>query len=142
MRHPPYQVEPLERRRLLSAGNMSFDATSGVLRIDGTARADVLQISRSGNTLFVEFNSATSTRDARRVRRLEVRSGGGNDFIVIGTTVDTQALLWGGPGSDLLRGGSGEDRLFGEGGDDRLAGNAGDDSLSGGGGRDQLRAGA
>src|SRR5687767_8516069 len=117
-----YRLEALEERRLLSGG-ITFNATSGLLRIDGTEQADVVQVSRSGNTLHVQLNGAASTRDARAVRQIQVSARGGNDVIVIGTTVGAACTLWGGPGNDLLRGGNGADRVFGEAGNDRLAGN-------------------
>jgi urease beta subunit len=85
--------------------------------------------------------------------------GGGNDRIIVGSSVHRAVVLDGGDGNDvlyggggrdeliggrgndLLRGGAGYDWLYGGAGDDRLYGESGNDMLSGGEGNDLLDSG-
>jgi hypothetical protein len=64
-----------------------------------------------------------------------IRCGSGNDR-VDGRGGDD--VIHCGSGNDVVRGGSGDDRLFGESGDDLLDGGPGNDRLDGGSGDDRL----
>src|SRR5690349_2518430 len=101
-----HMFEPLELRVLLSA---AFDPKTGVLKVTGTAAADSLQISQSGNVLTVLQNGAKSTFDATKVKRVELYGLGGNDALALraptGQDVLIPSLLDGGDGNDTLTGG-------------------------------------
>lgn len=70
-----------------------------------------------------------------------VRTGDGNDEVVVAPGTRMRVTLFGGAGDDVLRGGNGDDALHGETGSDRLHGGAGDDRVWGGDGRDYLDGG-
>jgi len=71
-----------------------------------------------------------------------VRTGDGNDEVIVDPGTRMRVTLFGGPGDDVLRGGDGDDVIQGEAGNDRLHGGDGNDRISGGVGRDYIDAGA
>jgi hypothetical protein len=73
---------------------------------------------------------------------LIIRTGDGNDEVVVAPGTRMRVTLYGGPGDDVLRGGDGDDAIHGEAGSDRVHGAGGNDVLSGGAGRDYIDAGA
>jgi hypothetical protein len=77
-----------------------------------------------------------------RGTNLIIRTGDGNDEVVVAPGTRMRVTLYGGPGDDVLRGGDGDDMIHGEAGDDRIHGGGGNDALSGGAGRDYIDAGA
>lgn len=83
----------------------------------------------------------TVTTRYRPAANIVVRTGDGNDEVVVAPGTRMRVTLFGGAGDDVLSGGDGDDALYGEGGDDRLYGGAGDDRVSGGDGRDYLDGG-
>lgn len=71
----------------------------------------------------------------------------GNDILNLSPFDDpapsqTDAVVRGFRGNDIMHGGAGNDRLQGDAGKDELWGEAGDDALTGGTGKDNLRGGA
>jgi Ca2+-binding RTX toxin-like protein len=70
-----------------------------------------------------------------------VNAGPSDDSVIVATSVEVPATLWGGPGGDVLRGGSAADKLIGGPGKDVLSGRAGNDAIFGGPGRDFLNGG-
>jgi uncharacterized delta-60 repeat protein len=87
----------------------------------------------------------------RKVKSVEIRAGGGDDWIslwhkpsCISAEVFGEAgndFIKGSRGSDVLHGGDGNDLLVGYHGNDSLFGGAGNDTLMGGRGRDYLDGG-
>ena len=69
---------------------------------------------------------------------LVIRTGPGDDEVVVAPGTRMRVTLFGGPGDDVLRGGDGDDLIHGEGGNDRLYGGGGDDVIMGGAGRDYI----
>jgi Ca2+-binding RTX toxin-like protein len=163
-------LEPLERRALLSATL----GTAGTLSIGGTGRGDTIVVSIDAHhtdRLIATLNGSSRSFDLRRVRRIVVQGGAGDDRITLDqsrgpitlpTTLFGQAgndsitgasgrdRIFGGVGNDRIGGGNNRDVIYGESGDDRIAagshddwvdGGAGDDVLKGDGGRDVLHGG-
>jgi hypothetical protein len=77
-----------------------------------------------------------------RGANLVIRTGDGNDEVVVAPGTRMRVTLYGGPGDDVLRGGDGDDLIHGEAGNDRIHGGGGQDVLAGGAGRDYIDAGA
>ena len=71
-----------------------------------------------------------------------VRTGDGDDEVVVAPGTRMRVTVFGGPGDDLIRGGDGDDVLHGEAGNDRIVGGGGNDHIWGGAGRDYLDGGA
>jgi hypothetical protein len=84
------------------------------------------------NTVTTRYRPATT---------VVVRTGDGNDEVVVAPGTRLRVTLFGGAGDDVLYGGDGDDALYGEGGNDRLYGGAGNDRVAGGDGRDYLDGG-
>lgn len=72
---------------------------------------------------------------------ITVRTGDGDDEVVVAPGTPLHVTIFGGPGDDVIRGGDGDDALHGEGGEDRIHGGSGDDLIQGGDGRDYIDAG-
>jgi Ca2+-binding RTX toxin-like protein len=100
----------------------------------------------------VQLNGEVRRFDAGRVRRIVIRTGGGDDSVglngdsecvaacTIGrlAPVRVRAAVMGGDGNDWLVGGSGRDTLIGAGGNDRIHGSVAGDVVDGGDGDDFL----
>jgi Ca2+-binding RTX toxin-like protein len=76
-----------------------------------------------------------------RGANLVIRTGDGNDEVVVAPGTRIRVTLYGGPGDDVLRGGDGDDLIHGEAGNDRIHLGGGNDVGSGGAGRDYIDAG-
>jgi len=154
--------EVLERRLLLDA---VLDP-GGILRITGTADADVIALAIKGSVPKIQvaigssiarFNPANVTSIqidlkegddrldiGKGIGGVYVLGGLGNDTIIGGAGADTlvsgggKDLVFGGLGDDRIDGGPTSDRLFGEDGADRIYGGESNDHMEGGGGVDRL----
>ncbi|MEA2707892.1 MAG: hypothetical protein QOF78_493 [Phycisphaerales bacterium] len=154
--------EILERRLLLDA----VLEPGGILRVTGTANADVISMAVRGtvpkvhvdiNGRAYQFQPSAVTSIAidlkegndrldigRAIGGVYVLGGEGYDTIVGGAGSDTlvsgggKDLIFGGDGDDRLDGGPTADRLFGENGADRIYGGEANDYLDGGAGVDRL----
>jgi Ca2+-binding RTX toxin-like protein len=113
------------------AAHTGISSSYGVLRVGGTANADVVYV--SGGNLVVN-GVAHSLAGVTEVR---VWGRGGNDDIDLsGLSIKTFAN--GGAGNDTITGGSGDDVIFGGSGDDTITGGSGHDFLIGGDGKDRI----
>src|SRR5205809_774278 len=129
-------LESLEVRELF-AGNISFSA--GVVRINGTSRADRALVTASGdqlNVLLFSHKGKHLTVPLAAVQQVVFLGQGGNDRFINQTAVPSRAV--GGGGNDLLQGGTGNDTLLGGAGNDVLIGGGGVDVLNGGRGRNRI----
>ncbi len=90
----------------------------------------------------MQTSSGTSLFPIGSVGDIQIRTGGGNDVVVIAPNVTANVTIDGGDGNDLLVGGGGNDVLIGGSGSDFLYGGGGNDVLLGGVGNDQLFGGA
>ncbi len=138
--------QDLESRSLLAAV-IDFDASSGVLSIDGTDQPDqvfVNYINDGFERLRVTAQSGQSVvaRDfaSREIREIRFEGNRGNDLFRNNT--HRRSVVNGGAGADNLFGGWGSDVLNGGSGDDHLNGRFGDDDLNGGQGNDFIRGAA
>jgi Ca2+-binding RTX toxin-like protein len=116
------------------------EIVSGSLVVVGNSeQSDNVSVTFSGGNIVVQNGSgAPQTFDPGSITSLQIRTGGGNDIVVIGAGVNVPTTIDGGDGNDLLVGGAGRSVLIGGVGSDFLYGGAGDDVLQGGIGNDQL----
>lgn len=116
----------------------------GVLEIIGTSAADTVDVTRSGNQLFVAASFLGLTGHAYslgNVSLIVISTLGGDDRATLGSDVAIHSIIFGGDGNDVLTGGKLSDLLDGGNGNDTLIGNAGVDFLFGGMGDDTLKGG-
>jgi hypothetical protein len=112
--------------------------SNGVLSVVGSNTAnDTVQVSQSGGQIRVS-NGTTQSFNAASVSRIEIRTRGGNDIVIVGLEVTTPLLIDGGAGNDLLTAGGGDSVLLGGPGNDILVGGPGNNILVGGDGNDIL----
>jgi len=131
-------IEPLEERRLLSGVSLS---RGGTLYVEGSRQNDEIYVRRDAahkGMVRVSVNGDDSTFRMKRVNRIVVAAGRGDDLCVVNKHVAKPALMQGGLGDDSLFGGGGDDSLLGDAGDDSCHGGAGDDSIVGGTGVDSI----
>lgn len=116
------------------------DPADRVLVIDGTAGNDSINVSPGGlpHELVVTMNGQPPTTFAGPFAAVVVHGLGGNDQILLDSSLAIRAYLFGGVGNDSLVGGSGDDVLVGGAGNDTLQGGLGRDLLLGGVGKDLL----
>ena len=163
-------VENLEGRRVFAAmfdgfqptgvheghsnsfqSSIVWDASSGILTLDGTLGDDTASVSQVNNlsrTFEANLNGTTRTIALGRMESISeivFEGHAGDDTFVNNTNIDSDAnggqgndTLTGGTGTDNLKGGGGDDTLVGGGGVDYLHGSEGTDSLSGGDGDDYM----
>jgi Ca2+-binding RTX toxin-like protein len=158
-------LEPLERRRMLTTSVPFGVNAHGTLHIDGTASADVISVLVIAKTeALVSFNQLHGFK-LTGFKRIGISGAGGGDFIkvsghpaitfIIGgggndriVSGGTSLQISGGEGNDriiavspagvTLLGGRGSDTLYGSDGNDMLFGGAGDDVMEGGAGGDSV----
>lgn len=111
---------------------------SGVLRIDGTAKNDLICVDRVGTQIVVKVNSSKWSFAASLVKSANIWGWQGNDTIYGSQMSDTIYGMW---GNDVLYGRGGADSMSGAAGNDKLDGGTGNDSLDGGSGTDVLLGG-
>ena len=118
------------------------DGEADTVLVDGTARADAVQIAGSGSNYTVAGLSALVKVQGSQgaADQLVVDALGGNDSITaaglpaatVKLTVDGGAgkdSITGGAGNDMLMGGDGNDVIFGGQGNDLVVGGAGNDTF-------------
>jgi Ca2+-binding RTX toxin-like protein len=107
--------------------NVTIQGATSELTIDLGDNNDTLVLSSSVNNITV-INAET------------INGAGGNDTITL--QGNTNAVLFGNSGVDLLTGGNGNDVIFGLGGADTIYGGSGNDTIRGGTGADVLSGGS
>jgi Ca2+-binding RTX toxin-like protein len=138
--------EQLEARRYMYGGSFS------PLYIYGTAGADTITLSQSGNTLTVVNNGVSTNHTTYIVfpgstpgsvssiyglSKVVIYGGDSNDSIKADETVQLPMEIYGGQGNDWLRGGFKNDKIYGYSdsgsawGDDTIDGGSGNDVLTG-----------
>jgi RTX calcium-binding nonapeptide repeat (4 copies) len=138
-------LEGLEDRALMAAA-LTATLSGGLLRVEGTDRADRIIVREQNGRIWVDNAKITYNglrygwAYAGAVTRVEVRALGGDDRIYLnapGQAVTKATLIDGGSGNDLAAGGRGNNYLFGGAGDDSLYGSSGVDLFDGGAGFDR-----
>jgi Ca2+-binding RTX toxin-like protein len=134
------RLEQLDGRTLPSA-----TLVGGVLTVGGTAGSESITVWRP-TTDTIQVN-ISSTGEARRfaaadVNTIDLRAGGGNDYITIGLGLTCNSAIRGGGGNDVITGGGGNDTVLGSYGNDRIRGRNGHDDLRGQWGSDDIRGGS
>src|SRR3954451_20095584 len=133
---PNWNLEPLEPRRLMSAGASMQD---GILVVDGTASDDRFEMDRSvdggvdgvwayGYTNDPAFPYSCFLAQffpVAGMRGIHLDAGAGNDQVLVHDDPDhgsftTPITMIGGAGDDSLQGGAGDDVLIGGPGDNLL----------------------
>ena len=121
-------------------GSGTGDGQPDTVVVNGTNKADAIQISGSGSSFAVAGLAANVMVQGSEGAndKLVVNAFGGDDTVsaaglpanIVGLTVD------GGTGNDTITGGDGNDTLIGGDGNDTLIGGRGNDTLLGGAGDD------
>lgn len=121
--------ELLEQRRLLSAAIDDF----GSLIITGSTKADVIEVSMSGENIVVKIapEGFEQSFDASLVNVIGVIGDAGNDRITFSADVTKTSIIDGGAGNDTIVAGSGNDNIRGDLGNDLIDGGLGADTISG-----------
>lgn len=134
------RLEQLDGRSLMSAS-----LVNGVLSVGGTAGSESITIWRpTADSIQVNINSTGEARrfNAAAVNSIDLRAGGGHDFITIGQGLTKSSTIRGGTGNDIINGGGGDDTVLGSFGNDRIRGRNGNDDLHGDPGNDDIRGGS
>ncbi|WP_344138107.1 M91 family zinc metallopeptidase, partial [Luedemannella flava] len=116
--------------------------TGDVLVVAGTDRADSVRVARDPATGGLIVTVDGVPRYVRPGTRLIVRTGAGDDRVVVDPDVTAGVTVLAGAGDDRVTGGSGDDLLAGLGGDDVIHGRSGRDRVTAGAGRDYVDGGA
>lgn len=132
--------DALEPKHLLAG--ITFDATTGIVTVDGSANADSVQVLQQSTTEISVVYSGVDSQSFSIDSVSEVLFLGrkGDDWFSNETSVDSRA--YGHAGRDIFEGGSGADSFFGGPDSDRLVGNEGDDVLYGDEGSDRILGGS
>jgi hypothetical protein len=124
-------LESLEPRKLLSASL----STTGLLKVEGTANPDVIDVHREGTKVIVNVNGHIDQFDLDAVKRIQIFGYAGNDRLVE-RDLNRPSEIFGGLGNDWMRGAAGNDIFWGGDGHDAMEGGPGADQFNGGGGFD------
>lgn len=140
-------LERLEDRSLMATAAV----VDGTLIVGGTDADEYITIAPETFYNVRQLIVSTSTSnsmdvedlqfDPNEIKGIRVNAGAGNDEVRIDPLITVPAVIYGGPGNDILVGGSGDDHLFGEDGADELYGGYGQDFLDGGTYDDKLYGG-
>jgi len=131
-------LESLEDRKMMTGGVTSF-MSSGLLYVDGSNNADLIQIKFENGRISVPGvqikNVAGQMVDsiARNEAAYVIAVGQGGDdrmeVVELGGDRASPVVFYGMDGNDTLIGGSGDDALIGQNGVDTLYGKGGNDRL-------------
>lgn len=138
-------AEWLEARELLAVNQITFDAASRTVLIEGTSGADLAELTQDTNAglVYVSLTNSTGVKRATFARsaisQVQFIGGEGDDELTHWTDINLFAN--GGGGNDKLHGGGGTNVIYGGSGDDQIFGNAFVDYLYGDDGNDVIRAG-
>lgn len=132
-------LEQLERRDTPSTVVMG---SRGALQVFGTDGADnVINVSDDGaGNIVVDGNAYNKA--ALGITSVKVYTTGGDDTIIVDSSVTIRDYIYSGDGNDFVSGGSGNTVIEGGAGDDTILGNSGDDVLGGGTGANVYDGGA
>ncbi len=132
------RIEVCGRRDMFS---VYFSELSGIVTVKADNLSNTVTVaphpSGGGRLQFNVDGAALSSRNA--VRRVDIKTLGGNDRVTVADSVLIPVRVWGGAGNDVIKTGGGNDLLYGEAGNDTLDAGAGSDKLYGGDGNDVLR---
>lgn len=116
-------------------------STHGTLVIEGTRKADIVELAVSGSKIVTMLNGQAFGSRLSRVRAISIMTGLGNDTITLDSSIAVSANISAGGGNDTVQGGSGNDTINGEDGRDNLNGGRGADFVDGGAGDDTVAGG-
>jgi CSLREA domain-containing protein len=111
---------------------------NGVLHIQGTQNADIIEVTLEESFIKVRLNDEAAEFAGGDVESMTVLGENGDDSI-IATFVTQPMFIDAGDGNDTVKGGLGDDKILGRDGDDKLRGTQGDDSILGGDGNDSIQ---
>ena len=116
--------------------------------IQGTSGNDQVHVSKAPGLLGslglyeVNVNGKIQHMTKKQLEASTIKTGAGNDTVVIDSNVKANVHVNGGSGNDVIVGGGGNDFLEGGRGDDIIVGRGGDDVIKGGRGNDTIYGGA
>ena len=133
--------ESLENRALF-AGITALP--SGDVQIDGTAGADLIQVSATNNPDVVRVRLGGTFQNVTLLPagKIIINGFGGNDNITTSNVSNHSAIVDAGDGDDYVSGAGADDVIFGGAGNDRINAGAGNDRIYGGAGNDIIDGGA
>ncbi|MHC4876272.1 MAG: peroxidase family protein [Planctomycetota bacterium] len=141
------------RDRVMIDVHLPPDALPGGIVLDGGAgRGDLLVVRGTAGNDLISFDSPELQSNHTRAsatgwERLQIKTLGGHDQVVIADAAAVRVTVYGGAGNDtiigglrrdILAGGSGRDLIAGRNGRDRIIGGRGPDVLLGGSANDQI----
>ncbi len=133
------RVEVLESRCLLASS-----LAAGTLTIDGTTKANLIDVSQAGGRIVVLIDGANTDPANPNgyvegdVQAIVIRGLKGHDTIQIAAAINKPATISGDQGNDTISSGSGDDTIIGNAGHDSISGGDGDDATDGGAGNDTI----
>ncbi len=153
--------ESLESRSMLAsdpfAGASSvaihMERKGDTVRITTLSADNTILVYKDGRHMRIDVSAAAFNNEGQpinakqqnqydldKIRKIEIKSGAGNDIIDVSSRIKADVIVDAGPGSDTVSTGSGNDTIYGGDGLDYLVGNAGDDFIDGGAGDDRITA--
>lgn len=155
LRHSKLAVQQLEARALMAASlTASFNASEGILRVEGTYGNDKIHVRHSAGDVKIDgikiavtngdVTSPAASVPRAQITRIVVAALDGNDTVQMHDILRKgesaiPLVIHGGMGNDSLIGGKGDDIIYGESGVDSIWGGAGRDLLYGDGNPDAAK---
>ena len=127
-----------------------IDQTAGAYRDGGTVHVvsysldDSINVSTSDDRVLVNIGDRTDSFALKRVGRVTIRSGAGDDSIAVSglpatiSSGDGNDTISGSEFADKIESGSGNDLIHGNAGPDTAFGERGNDTILGGSGQDEI----
>ncbi len=134
-----------------NTANNVIEGNNGDNILSGGAGDDIINGNDGTDTFFESANVNFTVQEGKltgfgndvfsNIEKVKLQGGFNNNIFNAAALTNTQAILYGGGGSDTLTGGAANDMLYGEDGNDTLIGGAGNDFLDGGLGNNTLTGG-
>jgi Ca2+-binding RTX toxin-like protein len=118
-----YLFESLERRNLCSVSTLQDNDTIDII---GSDHNEFIEVSQTDNLTKV-FIGGFDIGTFKDIKKINIRTGGGDDRIYLNTT-DITTYVLGEDGNDFIQGGGGNDHLNGGNGDDIISNVSTDDN--------------
>jgi hypothetical protein len=126
-------IETLESRELLSGTPLTISETSGFnglqLNITGTAGNDSITVKQTTAGLVIGNTGGWTTTVAGTFNSILIKSGNGNDSVIVDASVKTNTTIEGGVGNDTFKSGSGNDTIYAGTGTNNITAGTGNDTI-------------
>ena len=126
-------VEVLESREMLSGTPLTISQTSvytgSQLQIIGTNAADKITVKQTTAGLVIGNSGGWTTTVTGNFNSILIKSGNGNDSVVVDASVHTNTTIVGGVGNDTFVSGSGNDTIYAGTGTNTITAGIGNDTI-------------